>query len=70
MHHEADELIERIHIAEIYDQFQGSFNFAPSQLMVKYLLYRWEKRKKSLPRTSNCSWMYNQFNQKCKIYLR
>ena len=31
MHHEADELIERFQIAEIHDQFQSSFNFAPSQ---------------------------------------
>lgn len=31
MHHEADELIERFQIAEIRDQIQGSFNFAPSQ---------------------------------------
>ncbi|MEO6908058.1 MAG: SOS response-associated peptidase family protein, partial [Abditibacteriaceae bacterium] len=31
MHHEADELIERFQLAEIQDQFEGSFNFAPSQ---------------------------------------
>jgi putative SOS response-associated peptidase YedK len=31
MHHEADELIERFQLAEIRDQYQGSFNFAPSQ---------------------------------------